>query len=71
MRWDGVGFYCGECYSLVRVVALGSWVAVAKDWLGPATGPRIPMEGIKSTSLVYGFEEVGFACDCIVDSHAT
>ena len=47
------------------VVAMGPWSVLAEDFLNPATlgaGPpalKVPLEGVKSTSLVYNSEQVG------------
>ncbi len=43
------------------VVAMGPWSVLAEDWLngeGFAHELRVPMEGVKSTSIVYSSEEV-------------
>ena len=35
------------------VVAMGVWSTLLEDWVGGRTGLRVPMEGVKSTSVVF------------------
>jgi len=35
------------------VISMGVWSVLLEDWLGESTGIKVPMEGVKSTSVVF------------------